>query len=261
MEKQVYGIIYMIQNKINGKIYFGQTKHTFEKRYNYDDTRIVEDVSNEHLRNSINKYGINNFYINRKFDVAYSKEELDELEDLYICMYETMNPDKGCNKRRGGHGGRFNEEFKIKMSEVTSGHKNPMYGKHHTDESKRLISEHRKGKCAGENSIWYGKKKPKSQVEKMRKTRLDQGIAKGEKNPMYGKTHSQEAKEKMSKSSHCAKRVICLNTQQVFPSAKKAAEHFGLKHNLYVNRACKNKTYTTHPITKEKLYFEFVDEN
>lgn len=30
MEKQVYGIIYMIQNKINGKIYFGQTKLVWE---------------------------------------------------------------------------------------------------------------------------------------------------------------------------------------------------------------------------------------
>lgn len=41
MKKEVYGIIYMIKNKINGKIYFGQTKHTFEKRYNSNDEKLL----------------------------------------------------------------------------------------------------------------------------------------------------------------------------------------------------------------------------
>ena len=148
MKKEVYGIIYMIKNKINGKIYFGQTKHTFEKRYNSNDEKIVNDVSNEHLRNSINKYGINNFYINRKFDVAYSKEELDELEDLYICMYETINPKYGYNKKRGGSNPIPNEETRRKMSESHKGsprlvgQANPFWGKTHTEETKRLMKEH-----------------------------------------------------------------------------------------------------------------------
>ena len=43
------------------------------------------------------------------------------------------------------------------MSEVMSGENNPMYGKHHTEESKKKISENRKGKYCGENHPNYGK--------------------------------------------------------------------------------------------------------
>lgn len=44
------------------------------------------------------------------------------------------------------------------MSEMFSGEKNPFYGKHHSDETKKKISKNRKGKCAGENHPFYGKK-------------------------------------------------------------------------------------------------------
>lgn len=45
------------------------------------------------------------------------------------------------------------EEFRKKMSEVTSGKKNPFYGKHHTEETKRRLSEAHKGKHLSEETI------------------------------------------------------------------------------------------------------------
>ena len=101
MNKNVYGYIYMIKNTVNGKIYFGQTIHDFDSRYMGD---IEKHTHNEHLRCSIEKYGIENFEITKEFDVAYSKEELDALEDLYICIYDTINYKYGFNKTRGGIG-------------------------------------------------------------------------------------------------------------------------------------------------------------
>lgn len=257
---QVYGIIYMIRNNVNGKIYFGQTikKKGFKGRYENGEWWRFSD--NSHLKNSAEKYGHENFTVIEEFDVAYSKQELDLLEDLYICMYDTMNRQFGYNKRRGGSHGKLSQESKDKIAQKVGGELNPMYGKKHSDETKRIISEKQTGRFVGEKSYMYGKKKPAEQIEKMKQTRKQKGLDASELNPMYGKEHSDEAKAKMSANSACAKKVICINTQQTFPSAAKAAQYFGIKYNLYVNRACKNKTYTVHPITKEKLYFEFIDE-
>ena len=85
MEKEIYGIIYLIKNKINNKIYIGQTTQDggFDRRYHTKDG--IKDTHNEHLRNSINKYGIENFYINKEFDIAYSKEELDKCSTCDLC--------------------------------------------------------------------------------------------------------------------------------------------------------------------------------
>ena len=93
-----YGIIYMIRNKLNGKIYFGQTieQRGFNGRYKGGQWWKYSD--NEHLKNSYDKYGLDNFEVIKQFDVAYSKEELDDLEDMYICLYDTINPRYGYNK-------------------------------------------------------------------------------------------------------------------------------------------------------------------
>ena len=67
---EVYGIIYMIRNKINNKIYFGQTVqlHGFQDRYKHGDITFTH---NDHLKNSVIKYGIENFEIREEFDIAY----------------------------------------------------------------------------------------------------------------------------------------------------------------------------------------------
>ena len=82
-----YGIIYKITNKLNNKVYIGQTtrKLGFDRRYSYN---LYRNTKNAHLKSSIDKYGIDNFEINKMFDVAYSKEELDEKEKYWIKYYK-----------------------------------------------------------------------------------------------------------------------------------------------------------------------------
>lgn len=48
------------------------------------------------------------------------------------------------------------KEYKENMSKAVSGENNGMYGKHHTEESKYLMSIHSKGKTAGEKNGMYG---------------------------------------------------------------------------------------------------------
>lgn len=155
MDKEIYGVIYLIRNEINNKVYIGQTtkKGGFDRRYNND---IAKYTHNEHLRSSIEKYGIENFYIDKEFDVAYSQEELDELEDMYIKIYEATNPNKGYNKKLGGSHGKHTEEVKQKISKANKGklvgEKNHNYGKTFSEETRNKISKSRKGKYIGVNS-------------------------------------------------------------------------------------------------------------
>ena len=78
---EVYGVIYKVTNKINNKVYIGQTVQGFRRRYHRKGNNSVEKLynsnENEHLKYSIRKYGIDNFYINECFDVAFSFKELN----------------------------------------------------------------------------------------------------------------------------------------------------------------------------------------
>ena len=61
------------------------------------------------------------------------------------------------------YGKHHTEETKKKISEkarLRIGPKNPFYGKHHTKETKQKIGAASKGRCAGEKHYWYGKHLP-----------------------------------------------------------------------------------------------------
>lgn len=155
---EVYGIIYKITNKINGKCYIGQTIKGFDKRYIYqgDDIEKVYkyhltmkkyDNYNEHLLRSIEKYGIDSFEVIKVFDVAFSQIELNIKEKFYIKLFKSNERDFGYNINEGGEGNSkpCKEETKIKISKANKGkllgEKNPMYGKTHTEEVKKKMSE------------------------------------------------------------------------------------------------------------------------
>lgn len=80
----------------NGKKYVGQTSQALEKRAKRGDGY----VSSPAVYNAIRKYGWNNIAI--ETFVCNSKQEMDELEQYYIQLYQTNNPDYGYNLTFGG---------------------------------------------------------------------------------------------------------------------------------------------------------------
>lgn len=121
-----YGIIYSITNKINNKIYIGQTIRTFDARY---QNNLYKTTKNEHLKNAISKYGIENFEINKQVLEAETKEELDYHEKRLIKQYNATDSRYGYNCLDGGHNGKHNEESKKKIGDAQRGKLNHMYGK------------------------------------------------------------------------------------------------------------------------------------
>lgn len=115
--KEVYGIIYKITNKLNGKCYIGQTtnKKGVRGRYYAAGSSNSERVYlyhkrqkelghyyNDHLLKSLEKYGFEAFEVCEVFDTAMSKEELNEKEIYYINYFDSFN--NGYNMNKGGEG-------------------------------------------------------------------------------------------------------------------------------------------------------------
>ena len=92
------GVIYKITNKINGKIYIGQTIQTAQARF-YKHAK-----SNSLLGRDIQKYGKNNFVVEivEKWE---DRDTLNEREKFWIKKLNCKVPN-GYNIAKGGVSGR-----------------------------------------------------------------------------------------------------------------------------------------------------------
>jgi group I intron endonuclease len=159
--------IYKITNKINGKVYIGQTTKTIERRWYYHCYNKSTTIP---LHNAILKYRKENFII-ELIEECSSLKQLDEREIFWIAELKSLMPN-GYNLQTGGYirdsmrGRKHSEETKKKMSRAASGEKNsqygkrkelsPIYGKTHSEEHKRKNGEaHSKPVYCVENEKSY----------------------------------------------------------------------------------------------------------
>jgi group I intron endonuclease len=96
--------IYKITNKINNKIYIGQSVN-IEQRFYTHCSDALNKYDNNYFHNAIRKYGKENFYI--EIIEECSKEELNEKEIYWIQKYNSNNPSIGYNSSLGGEGCRI----------------------------------------------------------------------------------------------------------------------------------------------------------
>lgn len=116
------------------------------------------------------------------------------------------------------------------------GTQNPMFGKNHSDETKRKISDHNKG-----HSYNKGCKLSSEHVEKIR---IRQRLRTGAKNSFYGKKHSNSTKAKL-RSKLLGKLPINLRPITAdgleFKSCADAARYFNISQSLVTYRIKSNK--------------------
>lgn len=104
------GYIYKITNKINNKIYIGQTVQSPNRRLqkHISDSKKIDT----HLYRAFNKYGIDNFQLDIIEECKDS--ELDQQEKYWIKYFDSYN--NGYNETLGGYGGtKINREQVISL--------------------------------------------------------------------------------------------------------------------------------------------------
>ena len=175
MEEIVSGI-YCIENILDNKKYIGQSKDVKNRWRKHIGELNNNKHCNSYLQNAWNKYGEMNFHFYVLEDCP--SEELDNREKYWIAYFKSIDRDSGYNLKSGGQkgGSILSNESKEKLRKSVKesyndidlrklrssdalkqwanpeikkkiiGENNGMYGKHHSEESRRKISEHIKGR-------------------------------------------------------------------------------------------------------------------
>ena len=202
--------IYCHRNKINNKAYIGQTGQIpYTRRWQGHGVSGSPYKKCPHFQNAIIKYGWNNFEHFVLLD-NLTLEQANYYEKIFIALFDTTNPEKGYNVALGGNNIIHSEETRKKISEHHadfSGEKHPMWGKHHSKETKELIRQKALGRKASNET--------KEKISK---------ATKGSNNPR-------------------AKQVQCIETELIFNTVKEASQFYNVD-NSSICKVCNGKQKT-----------------
>lgn len=223
-------IIYKTTNLANGKIYIGKDKN--------NNPAYLGSGKILHL--AFQKYGIENFN-KEILEECETLEDLNEREKYWIGFYNSTDRKIGYNIELGGNGGNTiskhpnKDEIRSKHSEWMK-QNNPARGGKKTEDEIERWKESFIGKYRDENNPNFGSKRTESSKDKMSKTRKKwwnnlsdgerediskkiseankgkEGYWKGknndvhsewmkQNNPMKGKTHTDDIKQRISEAN------------------------------------------------------------
>lgn len=233
--------IYKLWNDINTKLYIGQTTNLLKRARNGEGYKGCR-----HLYHAIQKYGWDVFHYEVLAECE-TQEEANVLEKYYIKLYDTTNSNKGYNISAGGAIRITNEESKKKISNsVKKLWKDPKYASNVVAKRKQAWTTE-------------AREKQKQQIQKMRnETDFQQRAQEGFKKWYDGLSEEERQSYIERRSRGRRKKVICLNTNEVFNSMKEACDKYHLDGGA-LTRVCqgKNKHTGKHPITQEKLAWAY----
>lgn len=197
--------VYLTTNFINNKQYVGE--HSSE---DFNDAYLGSGVA---IKKALKKYGKENF--SRKIlETFKSKEEAFNAQKKYIQLFNTLSPAGYNFSPTGGIGvpGSLSQESLQKMREGVS-------------RSNLGKPSHRKGKNLSKNhklniSLNHRRFQSQETRDKIQEALLIDHIdMKGEKNPMYGKNHSDKSKN-LNRISHLKENLPLMRRKQMSNSAK-----------------------------------------
>jgi group I intron endonuclease len=244
--------VYKITNTDNGKIYVGSSVNLSARKAEHLRTLRRNCHDNQHLQRSFNIHGEQAF----KFSVleyVEDKNKLLEREQYYIdtlnaceksigynicktagnclgrpCKQETRKALSKANK-----GKKRSNEFCRDCAERASGKRNPFFGKHRSEETKKKISDALKGRKAKPLTEEHRKKISKSlRGRKRRPLTINE------------KCSISEGLKKYFSEHRCAnsKRVRNIDTGEIYESVTEAERilNLHLRHS-HIGDVCRGK--------------------
>lgn len=235
-----YWSVYMHTNKANGKKYVGITSKDPKRRWGNNGSGYRK---NQYFWRSIQKYGWDNFEHEILF-TNVTKGFACFAERCLVACHKTDDPLYGYNLTSGGDKGCT-----------------------YSEESRRKISEARKGKYTGENSPMFGI----SPKERMDEKTYQQWLYKQQTNKPRGKDHPMygvSMRERMDEEAYWQWRektydspknisVKCIETDKVYKSAREAERDTGIGHSS-IMKSCESED---HSVIAGGFHWCFGDEN
>lgn len=256
---EVYGIIYKIENLVNGKVYIGQTTQDggFNKRYHFSGCDI-ERVYNYHLNknkynegyngyllNSIKKYGFDTFKVAKIFDIAFSKEELDIKEQIWIRIYDSTNKEHGYNFDEGGARGKRSERTKEKLRQSNLGkvskkrqkvvclNENIIFdslteaGEYYNTRRQHIAS------VCKNKALFSGKLYKNDKIEKLVWVYYEDYINMSFEEIQYKIDRVNNDKKYFgNKTKNFVKKIICITTNKIFKSLSEANKYYNCSRHI-----------------------------
>lgn len=248
----------------NNKKYIGISQN-YKKRWRNGNGY----KGNDYFYKAIQKYGWDNF---EHIIVAenLSLEEASKIEVDLIAKYKSNNRDYGYNRAEGGkvnRGYKLSDETRKKLSESHKGipssakgkklppernaklqegrrkyfeqheYVSPMKGKHHSEETKRKMSNSHKGKFARENNPNYGKHLSEEHKRKISESAKGREFSEEHKKhlseSLKGRKFSQEHKELLRKNNEkkfkkITQKTLDNETIKTWDSIAEASRNLGI---------------------------------
>jgi len=139
--------IYKITNKVNGKFYIGSSLD-IKQRWKYHRNMLKSGAhDNQHLQNSYNKHGKENFIFEVLCEIDDTQIEILKAEQKVLDKYKNtwdMLYNIAHFVSSGMKGRSHTEKAKKTLSEKLSGENHPHYGKPVGEEWRRKISKAKK---------------------------------------------------------------------------------------------------------------------
>lgn len=201
--------IYCIRNTINNKLYIGQSID-LDGRWSKHKSELNRHV---HFNSQLQKDWIEHGQIAFEFEILElcSESKLDEKEQFYINKYDSMNHDVEYNLQTGGH-------YNIVQCEESR--------------EKQKISL----KESYENNPQLKEFRKLAALKQWNNPEIEAKIL-GENNGMYGRHHTEEAKEKMRQArlntiseKRDKRSVFCVELNKIYENATVAMKELGFKY-------------------------------
>ena len=277
----------------SGKVYIGITQQEPNKRWQngngYKNCKF--------FYRAIVKYGWDNF----KHEILFTRlteEEAKLMEQMYIALYDSNNPNNGYNRTLGGDGAKgvyFTEEVRKKMSisaknrtykpsiehliecnlkrwknddeHIKQSNRTKEYWMNNRNQiinsmKKTFATEENKQKRANATKqLWLNEKYREKRIKNLKIRWANDEYKEKMSNIFKQKFNSDEYKEKMEKVWESRKeKFVLLNNRKIFIGLQECAEYVHLKTEASIVLCCQNKRCSAGRYNEENAVWVYYKD-